>query len=279
MQNGLIDVQRGACAAPQRRFRIPAGFTLIELLVVIAIIAVLASLLMPAISSGFTAGERASCTANLKQIASAAFQYGSDHGGKLPTVMHYWGGESWDRNLRGYDGRPEDADYRDPYALYRCPGNKLSYEGNILGQRNYKMFELVADFKGATNTNDINSVLIETIRPSAVSDPSELVFFFDSYGGRMGQAGHAGHAEFARSAFIRETPARTNVPSGGQLMRPRNTDQRMYRYGNYVPVYSNPPLHGATFNYIYFDGHAEHFSDEDWFYIKAADDSVVSTHP
>ncbi len=72
-----------------------AIFTLIELLVVIAIIAILASMLLPALNSARQKAEDVRCSGRIKQIGLAFLQYGNDFDGYIPAAStgaatSYW---------------------------------------------------------------------------------------------------------------------------------------------------------------------------------------------
>ncbi len=70
--------------APKQKLR--RGFTLIELLVVISIIAVLASLIAPAVQSARRAARKLECLNNMKQCSLAIQNFASGNGGLLPLL-------------------------------------------------------------------------------------------------------------------------------------------------------------------------------------------------
>jgi prepilin-type N-terminal cleavage/methylation domain-containing protein len=91
------------------------AFTLIELLVVIALVAILAALLLPALSRAKTNAQSLHCENNLKQIAMANFMYMNDNGNTIPYQI---GNNLWMQGLINYNATVSKTRFC-PVAPYR----------------------------------------------------------------------------------------------------------------------------------------------------------------
>ncbi|MCC6580756.1 MAG: prepilin-type N-terminal cleavage/methylation domain-containing protein [Phycisphaeraceae bacterium] len=246
--------------------RIPRGFTLIELLVVISIIALLISILLPALSKAVNAGRVTACANNNRQIALAFGMYQSGNKDYFP--WSYPNSNSsliWHMTMASYVGMTPWADMGNKInwqTPWWCPS--IQTRAALIGDggwsqawftRYYISYSYPTYYTGSLKA--LGGGIVASHPPVRIGDvraPSRVLNLIE-----------AGTGFFNTAAYTAD-----NMDGAAWL--------------NYVPGYSDGigrhPGTGKGTNILFVDGHVSYFADGEALYTQyATGEPGISQYP
>ena len=218
------------------------AFTLIELLVVICIIAILASMLLPALQSARESASTATCISNLGQFSKAYQMYATSFNDFMPalTAMIPSGGScGWENAL--IDALGQDRNNSPFRKSFFCdadsssdnPGNnKKSYSLNNLQEVIHPKISLTLNASGGESTADGKGA-ISGNKTTSVYTASSLIII----GENVSEGNTIGSASFSSTSL--------NSPGSASAVHQQ------------VSIYKRMTSH-STAGELYLDGHVKH---------------------
>jgi len=216
---------------PRRVPSVRAGFTLIELLVVIAIIAILAGMLLPALSKAKEKGHEVKCLSNNRQLTLGTTLYTGDNDDK-----YFWG-----RDINGANGAGGVATANQPDAwhivlapyvgvkvinaqtvvpVYRCPKDRSSEPAAVWVGSSYRANEHVYRYAptatDATGSGAINRYRTP-LRTSGIGKPAAILMMIEKTKSNMAYQWQQNNLENQRQGW--NTPNANGLFNYGGTVR------------------------------------------------------------